>query len=49
MSKHRSNNKRNTNNYRILRTFDNREDALELESFLHELGYEGKHKQNLYK
>tara|TARA_R110000823_G_scaffold311076_1_gene436337 strand:- start:452 stop:895 length:444 start_codon:yes stop_codon:yes gene_type:complete len=43
--KHRSN--RDTS-YRILAELDNREDALELEALLHSIGYNGKHKNNLY-
>lgn len=49
MSKHRIVNKRNTNNYRILSSFSNREDALELEELLHNMGYDGKHINNMYK
>ena len=42
-------NKRNTNNYRILSSFNNREDALELEELLHNIGYDGRHINNMYK
>lgn len=49
MSDHRSKYKRNTDNYRILAKFLIREDALELEELLHDLGYEGRHKNNMYR
>lgn len=39
---------RNIDNYRILGEFDNREDALEVEGLLHDLGCNGKHKFNSY-
>ena len=48
MSQHRSKGK-STNNYRILHSTPNREDALELEELLHDMGYEGKHTNNRYK
>jgi len=49
MSKHRTKNNRNVDDYRILATFDDRSDALELEALLHTIGYLGKHKNNMYK
>ena len=35
--------------YRVLAEFNTRAEALELEAFLHELGYKGKHNFNSYK
>mgnify|MGYP003656196616 CR=1 FL=1 len=40
---------RDISNHRILYSFKSRNDALELEEFLHEIGYKGRHKNNLYK
>jgi hypothetical protein len=40
---------RDITNYRILHSCKSRNDALELEEFLHDLGYNGRHKNNLYK
>ena len=48
MCDHRFNN-RDTNSYRILAKFLIREDALELEELLHDLGYRGRHKNNMYR
>jgi predicted GIY-YIG superfamily endonuclease len=33
----------------VLASFDSRKDALDLEEFMHELGYNGKHRNNVYK
>ena len=33
----------------VLASFDSRKDALELEEFMHELGYNGRHINNLYR
>ena len=38
-----------TKNYRVLYKSKNRETARELESFLHDMGYNGRHKNNSYK
>jgi len=35
--------------YRVLAELNNREDALELEALLHTMGYNGKHRNNLYR
>jgi len=40
---------RDVNNMRILHQTKSREDALELEELLHDMGYEGKHTNNRYK
>jgi predicted GIY-YIG superfamily endonuclease len=40
---------RDVKNVRVLSEFDLRSDALELEEFLHELGYNGRHKYSSYK
>lgn len=48
MSHHRSNGK-DTLDYRILYSSENRKDCLELEELLHEIGYKGRHKNNMYK
>ena len=40
---------RDVSEVRILSEFNSREEALELEEFLHDLGYNGKHKNNSYK
>ena len=45
---HKSENGRDCTNHRILYKTKNREDALELESLLHDMGYEGRHSQNTY-
>tara|TARA_R110000782_G_scaffold4795_2_gene16748 strand:- start:403 stop:738 length:336 start_codon:yes stop_codon:yes gene_type:complete len=39
---------RDCTNHRILYKTKDREDALELEELLHDIGYEGKHKSNRY-
>ena len=39
----------NIDGYRILSEFDSREDALEVEGLLHDLGYNGRHKKNSYR
>ena len=39
---------RSVENVRVLAEFDLRSDALELEEFLHDLGYNGRHKLNSY-
>jgi predicted GIY-YIG superfamily endonuclease len=46
---HKNNMSRNIDDFRILAEFETREQAIELEEFLHELGYSGKHKFNVYK
>ena len=35
--------------FMVLKRCESRSDALELEEFLHELGYSGKHSKNVYK
>jgi len=40
---------KNTDNYKILKRFENRLDALELERKMHDIGYKGKHINNSYK
>tara|TARA_R110000744_G_scaffold80050_1_gene157122 strand:+ start:46 stop:489 length:444 start_codon:yes stop_codon:yes gene_type:complete len=35
--------------HRVLAELSNREDALELEALLHSIGYNGKHRNNLYR
>jgi len=42
MLDHKSRYKRDVSNYRILYKTDSKEDALELEELLHDLGYEGR-------
>ena len=42
MSDHRSSNGRNTDNVRVLYTTKSKDEALELEALLHDIGYEGK-------
>ena len=42
MSQHRSDNGRNTDNVRVLYTTKSKDEALELEALLHDIGYEGK-------
>lgn len=49
ISKHKNQSKRNTDDYRVLARFDSREEALELEEFLHDLGYLGRHPKGFYK
>lgn len=39
---------RNVENYKILKRFDNRADALGFERKMHDLGYNGRHANNLY-
>lgn len=46
--KHRSGG-RNTDNYQILASFEDRAKALRFESLLHDSGFEGKHSRNSYK
>jgi predicted GIY-YIG superfamily endonuclease len=48
MKAHKFNGK-NTSNMMIVRTFEDRDKALEFESFMHDQGYEGRHIKNLYK
>lgn len=48
MSHHRGAGK-NTDNFRILYSTEVRSDALEMEELLHNIGYYGKHKNNMYK
>ena len=48
MSHHRSSGK-DTTNYRILYSSEIRKDSLELERLLHDIGYKGRHKNNMYK
>ena len=40
---------RDTTGWRILYSTKNRDEALELESLLHDLGYNGRHNRNTYK
>lgn len=40
--------KRDVSDARVLASFDSRQEALELEEFLHSLGYCGRHKNNRY-
>ena len=40
---------RNVENYKPLKCFENRTDALELESKMHDLGFKGRHINNSYK
>jgi predicted GIY-YIG superfamily endonuclease len=40
---------RNTGGWIILAEFEDRAEALKLESFYHNIGYNGKHKYNVYK
>ena len=47
MNNHRSQCGRNVNNVRILYTTKCRDEALELEELLHDMGYEGKHPSGL--
>ena len=47
MNCHKTQHNRNIDNARILASFKNRKEALELEEFLHELGYQGG--SNVYK
>ena len=42
MSDHRSTQGRNTDNVRVLYTTKSRDEALELEALLHDMGYEGR-------
>ncbi|CAB4153710.1 hypothetical protein UFOVP639_23 [uncultured Caudovirales phage] len=49
MSKHRTRSGRDISGYRILYKSDNRNDALELERLLHDIGYLGRHINNMYK
>ena len=46
MTSHRSDNGRNTDNVRVLYTTKSRDEALELEALLHDMGYEGRHTYN---
>ena len=39
---------RNTDNYKILKKFETRAEALDFERKMHDLGYKGRHKNNLY-
>ena len=49
LSYHRNTNLRDVSEVRIIAEFNSREEALELEEFLHDLGYKGRHKNNTYK
>ena len=40
---------RNTDNYKILKKFETRAEALDFERKMHNLGFKGRHKNNLYK
>lgn len=48
MAKHRFSG-RNPSNYQILASFEDRGEALELERKMHDQGYRGRHKLNVYK
>ena len=48
INQHRHNG-RFVDDFVVLATFNSRKDALELEEFLHELGYNGRHINNLYR
>ncbi len=48
-AQHKSRDKRDCTNYRILYESDNRDDCLELEELLHDMGYEGAKKGNSYR
>ena len=48
-TQHKSKHNRDCTNYRILYKSKSREDCLELEDLLHDMGYNGRHKQNTYK
>jgi hypothetical protein len=49
MHHHRTISSRNTKEYRILYSSENRIDALEFEELLHDIGYEGRHPNNVYR
>ena len=40
---------RNTDNYKILKKFETRAEALDFERKMHDLGYQGRHKNNAYR
>ncbi len=48
LSSHKHKSNRDTS-YRVLAELNNREDALELEALLHTIGYNGRHRNNLYR
>lgn len=48
MASHRSEHGRNTDNYQILASFEDRGKALRFESILHDSGFEGRHSRNSY-
>ena len=49
MNRHKTDgNITNSKNYRVLYKTKNRDEALELESLLHDIGYEGRHSKNSY-
>ena len=48
LSQHKRKGK-NIEGYRVLYSTKNRDEALELESLLHDMGYKGRHKNNSYK
>ena len=45
---HRSSKHRNTEGFRVIFSTPDRQEALELEELLHDIGYEGKHINNQY-
>ena len=48
-NRHQQRHNRDCTNYRILYKSKSREDCLELEALLHDMGYEGRHSLNSYK
>ena len=46
---HKNTDKRNVKNMRVLHSTTNESDAFELENLLHDIGYEGKHTNNMQK
>jgi hypothetical protein len=49
MAHHKSAYGRNTDNYEVVGSYENREDAKAHEKRLHDLGYAGRHAKNAYK
>lgn len=49
MCQHRYQHGRNTDNYQILASFEDRSKALRFESLMHDSGFEGRHASNTYK
>lgn len=49
MKTHRNQQGRNTHNYQILASFEDRGKALRFESLMHDSGFEGRHAFNVYK